>query len=146
MDEKKTDEVLETTEEETETAEEVNESAEEVTKTAEEVNESAEEAAEDDTETAEEAAEDDTETAEEDTETAEEPESSEEPAKFVDKHGRTVSEEEINKLARHYRHIGFAIFGGLAALLSIFLIYCVVTGYQEGKIYDPFTGENVVSE
>ena len=139
MDEKKTDEVLETTEEETETAEEVNESAEEVTETAEEVNESAEEAAEDDTETAEEAAEDDT-------ETAEEPESSEEPAKFVDKHGRTVSEEEINKLARHYRHIGFAIFGGLAALLSIFLIYCVVTGYQEGKIYDPFTGENVVSE
>ena len=121
MDEKKTDEVLETTEEETETAEEVNESAEEVT-------------------------EDDTETAEEDTEIAEEPESSEEPAKFVDKHGRTVSEEEINKLARHYRHIGFAIFGGLAALLSIFLIYCVVTGYQEGKIYDPFTGENVVSE
>ena len=135
MDEKKTDEVLETTEEETETAEEVNESAEEVTETAEEVNESAEEVTEDDTETAE-----------EDTEIAEEPESSEEPAKFVDKHGRTVSEEEINKLARHYRHIGFAIFGGLAALLSIFLIYCVVTGYQEGKIYDPFTGENVVSE
>ena len=57
-----------------------------------------------------------------------------------------VSEEEINKLARHYRHIGFAIFGGLAALLSLFLIYVVVTGYQKGEVYDPFTGEVVVAE
>ena len=28
------------------------------------------------------------------------------------------TEERVNALARHYRHIGFAIFGGLAAIIS----------------------------
>lgn len=57
-----------------------------------------------------------------------------------------LTEETINQLARKYRHIGFAIFGGLALLLSIFLAYSAITSIQNGEIYDPFTGAKVVTE
>lgn len=80
---------------------------------------------------------------------AEESEVSGEGADTSEKDGLNaddVSEEEINKLARHYRHIGFAIFGGLALLLVIFLTYTVISGYNKGEVFDPSTGEKVVSE
>ncbi len=52
----------------------------------------------------------------------------------------------VNALARKYRHIGFAIFGGLAALVAIFLAYSAITGLQNGEIYDPITNEPVITK
>lgn len=50
---------------------------------------------------------------------------------------------QVDGLARHYRHIGFAIFGGVALLLSAILLYSALTGLNRGEVYDPFTGEKV---
>ncbi len=49
----------------------------------------------------------------------------------------------LNRRARHFRHIGFAIFGGLAAALAGFLTYSALTAYADNEVYDPFTGEVV---
>ncbi|MBQ9816707.1 MAG: hypothetical protein IJM59_04465 [Proteobacteria bacterium] len=53
------------------------------------------------------------------------------------------TEERVNALARHYRHIGFAIFGGLAAIISMFLLYTVLTALDKGEVYDPVSGVKV---
>ena len=52
-------------------------------------------------------------------------------------------EARLNARARKFRHIGFAIFGGLAAVLTGFLLYSALTAYSEGIVYDPFTHERV---
>jgi hypothetical protein len=58
---------------------------------------------------------------------------------------KQASEDEarLNARARKFRHIGFGIFGGLAALLVGLLLYSALTGYAAGEVYDPFTGERV---
>ena len=55
-------------------------------------------------------------------------------------------EKRIASLARRLRHIGFAIFGGLALVTALFLAYCVITSMNENLVFDPFTGEPVSSE
>ncbi|GEM_PF-2823828 len=52
-------------------------------------------------------------------------------------------EMRIAALARRLRHIGFAIFGGLALITALFLAYCVITSMNENLVFDPFTGERV---
>lgn len=67
---------------------------------------------------------------------------------ILDEKTQTDSEQEarINALARKYRHIGFSIFGGLAAVLAMFLLYSALTSLNRGEVYDPFTGEKVLSD
>ncbi|MBO4349351.1 MAG: hypothetical protein J6A01_00190 [Proteobacteria bacterium] len=55
-------------------------------------------------------------------------------------------EERIAALSRRLRHIGFAIFGGLALVTALFLAYCVITSMNENLVFDPFTGERVSEE
>ena len=55
-----------------------------------------------------------------------------------------TNQAELEKVARHFRHIGFAIFGGLAALLAGTLAYAAITGYSAKEAYDPVTGQNVM--
>lgn len=57
---------------------------------------------------------------------------------------KQTNQSELDRLSRRYRHIGFAIFGGLSALLAGVLAYAAVTGYMAGEVYDPVTGKNVV--
>ena len=53
------------------------------------------------------------------------------------------TEERLNALSRHYRHIGFAIFGGLAVIMSMFLLYTVLTALDKGEVYDPVSGVKI---
>ena len=55
-------------------------------------------------------------------------------------------EAKVNSLARKYRHIGFAIFDGLALVLAGFLAYSAVTALNSGNVFDPFTGERIESK
>ncbi len=55
-------------------------------------------------------------------------------------------EQRIAALARRLRHIGFAIFGGLALATAVLLTYCAITSMNEDLVYDPFTGERVSGE
>lgn len=52
-------------------------------------------------------------------------------------------EARLNARARKFRHIGFAIFGGLALVLVVFLLYSALSAYAEDNVYDPFTGQRV---
>ena len=55
-------------------------------------------------------------------------------------------EAKVKRISRHIRHIGFALFGGSAFLMMVFLMASVVNGVNEGEVYDPFTGEKVQTE
>jgi hypothetical protein len=57
---------------------------------------------------------------------------------------KQTEQTELEKVARHYRHIGFAIFGGLAAFLAGILAYSAITAYLNNEAYDPVTGKNVM--
>lgn len=52
---------------------------------------------------------------------------------------------ELNALARKYRHIGFAFFGGLALAMAAFLLYSAITALNKGDVYDPFTGQKIIT-
>ncbi len=52
-------------------------------------------------------------------------------------------EEAVEKLARHYRHIGYAFFICLALLVSFVLTHSAITGCTNNTVFDPFTGEIV---
>lgn len=54
-----------------------------------------------------------------------------------------VQSDPQTKLARRYRHIAYALFGGLTLVLMVFVSYIVLSGYVNDDIYDPFTGESV---
>lgn len=55
-------------------------------------------------------------------------------------------EQRIAALSRRFRHIGFAIFGGLALVTALFLSYCAITSMNDNLVLDPFTGEPVSGE
>lgn len=57
---------------------------------------------------------------------------------------KQATQTELDRTARSFRHIGFAIFGGLAAVLAGTLAYAAITGYMANEVYDPVTGENVM--
>lgn len=49
-------------------------------------------------------------------------------------------------LARRYRHIAYALFGGLTLVLMVFVAYVVLSAYANNNIYDPITEESVEAE
>ncbi len=55
-------------------------------------------------------------------------------------------EAKVKRVSRHIRHIGFALFGGSAFLMMVFLMASVVNGVNEGEVYDPFTGDKIQME
>ena len=55
-------------------------------------------------------------------------------------------EAKVKRISRHIRHIGFALFGGSAFLMMVFLMVSVVKGVNAGEVRDPFTGEKVQTE
>lgn len=67
-----------------------------------------------------------------------------------------MSEENLNTpaplppqgeaLARRLRHIGYALFGGLALLLAITLAHAAISGFYHNQVWDPFTGESVTDD
>ena len=50
----------------------------------------------------------------------------------------TASDDEarIERLARKYRHIGYAIMGGLALAVSVFLLYTAITSINNETVRD----------
>lgn len=52
-------------------------------------------------------------------------------------------DQHIAAVARRLRHIGYAIFGGLALVAAICLAYCIVTDMENHDVRDPMTGERV---
>ena len=55
-------------------------------------------------------------------------------------------EAKVKRVSRLIRHIGFALFGGSAFLMMVFLMVSVVKGVNAGEVRDPFTGEKVQTE
>ena len=55
----------------------------------------------------------------------------------------TPEEARIASLSRHFRHIGYAFFGGLALVTAIFLAYCIITAINGHQVIDPLTGAPV---
>ena len=47
----------------------------------------------------------------------------------------------IERLARTYRHIGYAIFGALALALAGFLFYSALVDVNNRTVIDPQTGQ-----
>ena len=52
----------------------------------------------------------------------------------------------LEKLARTYRHIGYAIFGGLAFVVAAFLLYTALVSLKAHTVIDSQTGEPVYAE
>ena len=47
----------------------------------------------------------------------------------------------VEKLARTYRHIGYAIFGTLALALAVFLFASAIIAVNDHTVIDPQTGQ-----
>lgn len=47
----------------------------------------------------------------------------------------------VEALARRFRHVGYTIFGLLAFLTGVFLLFQIVSALSEGNVLDPYTGE-----
>lgn len=54
-------------------------------------------------------------------------------------------EARVKKVSRRIRHIGFAIFGGMALATAGVLLYNVLVAMSNDEVYDPMTHERVVS-
>jgi len=52
-------------------------------------------------------------------------------------------EARVKKVSRTIRHIGFAIFGGIAGALAVFLLVNTLSDLSKGEVRDPFTHEQV---
>lgn len=57
-----------------------------------------------------------------------------------------VSTPEAEAFARRLRHIGYALFGGLALLIAVTLCHAAISGFYHNQVWDPFTGESVVDD
>lgn len=55
-------------------------------------------------------------------------------------------EARVRRISRHIRHLGFALFGGGAFLMMVFLMASVVSGNRHGEVYDPFTHEKLQTD
>ena len=60
----------------------------------------------------------------------------------------TASDDEarIERLARKYRHIGYAIMGGLALAVCAFLLYSAITSLNAQTVIDSQTGQPVYTK
>ena len=60
-----------------------------------------------------------------------------------DENAQNTSEidDRIEKVARTYRHIGYAFFGGLAFVVAMFLLYSAITAIHNDTVIDPQTGK-----
>ena len=52
-------------------------------------------------------------------------------------------EARVKKVSRRIRHIGFAIFGGMAFVTAGVLLYNVLMAFSNDEVYDPMTHERV---
>ena len=59
---------------------------------------------------------------------------------------RTEIEQKAESSARRIRHIGYALFGGMALLIAITLGYISISGHYHNTVFDPFTGDPVNTE
>ena len=54
--------------------------------------------------------------------------------------------QQGESFARHLRHMGYALFGGLALILAVILAHAAISGFYHNQVWDPFTGESVADE
>ena len=54
-------------------------------------------------------------------------------------------EARVKKVSRRIRHIGFAIFGGMALATAGVLLYNVLVAMSNDEVYDPMTHARVAS-
>ena len=55
-------------------------------------------------------------------------------------------EAAVAHRARILRRIGFAIFGGILVTAAAYLTYSTFHDMAQKQVYDPFTGENVMTK
>ncbi len=55
-------------------------------------------------------------------------------------------EARVEQLARKYRHVGYAIMGGLALAVCAFLLYSAITSLNAQTVIDSQTGQPVYTK